>query len=454
MNLRRISSLAVTLGLLVAACSRADTDSAPAPASEHTDPAPAPTPAPAPEQTDPNDAGGLVASDEERITSPDVPAGDLRAVVADNTDFALSLYQKLRFTPGNLFYSPFSISAALAMTWAGARGETESQMAAALHFTLPQERLHPAFDALDLALASRGRGAMGSDGGAFRLTVANAIWGQVGYPFEVPFLDTLALNYGAGVHVVDFRKDPEGSRGVINDWVAERTEDRIEDLLPPGSIDASTRLVLTNAIYFNAAWESPFDEGDTKDATFTRRDGTEIQVPTMRGSPRARYGSGDGWAAVELPYDRHELAMVLVLPDAGTIDAFEASLTGDALAAILGSMTEHLVTLSLPRFEIESQLSLVEQLSGLGMPIAFGDAADFSGISGEGGLAIRDVVHEAWVSVDEAGTEAAAATGVVVGPTSVPMPAEIHFDHPYLFVIRDLATETILFVGRVEDPTG
>jgi serpin B len=340
------------------------------------------------------------------------------------------------------------------MTWAGARGRTETQMAQALRFTLGQDRLHPAFDAIDLALMSRGKNAAGKDGGPFRLNIANALWGQLGHSFQTPFLDTLAQSYGAGMHVVDFEKSAESARGIINDWVAEKTEDRIKDLLPPGSVDSLTRLVLTNAVYFNAAWSEPFNKANTKDQAFTKRDGATIQVPTMSGYQQAPYGEGQGWAALDIPYGNRELSMLLVLPAAGTFDAFEGALTSDKIGEITAGLSMHGVSVTLPRFRIESQFSLAEALAKLGMTDAFTDAADFSGMNGTGGLFINAVVHKAFVEVDESGTEAAAATGVGVGTTSAPEPAEIHFDRPFLFFIRDRATKTIVFFGRVEDPKG
>ena len=397
--------------------------------------------------------GCIVFSGKARITDPSVPDADLKAAVAGNTTFALDLYQRLRTEKGNLFYSPFSISEALAMVYAGARAETETRMAKALRFDLDQTKLHPAFNALDLALASRGKGAAGTDGQGFRLNIANALWGQTGHTFLDPFLDTIARNYGDGVHMADFVADAEGSRKLINDWIAARTEDRIKDLLPQGAVGPDTRLVVTNAVYFNAAWQMPFDAAETKTASFTRPDSTKVDVPTMSGFREAAYGDGPDYAAVALPYDGNQLSMVLILPPQGTLDAFEASLTADKLAAMLGGMTEHGVTITLPRFKIDSSFVLGDQLGKLGMPIAFTEMADFSGIDGRNDLLLSSVVHRAYVLVDEAGTEAAAATGAVVGTTSVPPSAEIHLDHAYLFLIRDNATGTILFLGRVEDPS-
>lgn len=400
---------------------------------------------------DANTPGCVVTSASQRQTSPNVSDADKEELVDGNTAFALGLYQQLHGTAGNLFYSPHSISSALAMTWAGARGETEQKMAEALRFSLPQDRLHPAFNALDLELTSRGQGAEGSDGEGFRLNIANALWGQTGYSFAAPFLDTLAVNYGAGMHVVNFMEQPDQSRTLINDWVAERTEDRIKDILPDGSITPDTRLVLTNAIYFNAAWETPFEPEATAPGTFTNQAGTSVNVDMMSGFVEMGYGEGSDYKAVEIPYDGHELSMVVVLPN--DLAAFEASLDTAKLDNVVGSLTDHLVEFKMPKFEFESEFSVKDSLSAMGMDIAFSGAADLSGINGTGGLYISDVLHKAFVSVNEAGTEAAAATAVIVGETSAPEPAVLTLDHPFLFFIRDFKTGAVLFFGRVADPT-
>ncbi|MDI1443455.1 serpin family protein [Polyangium sp. 6x1] len=398
-----------------------------------------------------NTAGCVVTSGAQRITSPNVPSADLATFVDGNTAFALDIYKTLRSEPGNLFYSPHSITSALAMTWAGARGQTETDMAKALHFTLPQAQLHPAANALDLALASRGKDAKGSDGQGFRLNIANAVWGQVGSPFETAFLDVLGLNYGAGMNIVDYVGASEQARTLINGWVEKKTEGKIKDILAPGSIDSTTRLVLTNAVYFNAAWRTPFEESKTQNGSFTTSDGASVSVPMMQGFVEAPYVQGADYAAVELPYDGDELSMVLVLPD--DLDAFEGSFDAAKLSEVVGGLSEHSVNTQLPRFKFESKFSLVEQLKTLGMGVAFTDEADFSGINGTGGLMISDVIHQSFVSVNEAGTEAAAATAVIVGETSAPPPAAIAFDKPFLFFIRDIATKSVIFVGRVADPS-
>ena len=400
---------------------------------------------------DANTPGCVVASSKQRIEKPVVPEADMAALVSGNTAFTVDLYDRLRAEPGNLFYSPHSMSIALAMTWAGARGETEQKMAEAMRFTLPQAQLHPAFNALDQALASRGQGAQGKDGQGFRLNIANALWGQIGYTFEAPFLDTLGLNYGAGMRVVDFVDGPAQALDLINGWVEERTEGRIKDILSPDSINSSTRLVLTNAIYFNAAWETPFEVSNTKPDTFTRGDDTTVAVDMMSGYLDTNYGEGADYAAVELPYDGHELSMVLVLPT--DMATFEPTLDAAKLDGVLSSLGGRGVSLEMPKFKFESEFSMVEPLIDMGMGVAFTDGADFSGINGTGGLAISDVLHKAFVAVDEAGTEAAAATAVIVGETSAPEPAAIRLDRPFLFFIRDIKTGAVLFFGRVSDPS-
>ena len=395
----------------------------------------------------------VLHSDKLRVTSPCVTEGDLDSLVSDNSAFALDLYQQLRTRDGNLFYSPYSISLALAMTYAGASGETEEQMADALHFGLPQDRLHPAFNSLDIKLARRGEGAAGKDSEGFRLNVVNAIWGQKDYRFLTDFLDVLAENYGAGLRILDFIEAPEESRITINDWVSEQTEGKIEDLIPQGLINELTRLVLTNAIYFNAAWAFPFGEDATSEGTFHLLGGDEVVVPMMRQTESFGYAEGDSYQAVELPYDGHELSMVILLPHRNQFDAFEASLDLERLNAILGKLERKEVDLTMPKFEFESGFTLKDTLSEMGMPVAFSPDADFSGMTGNRELFITEVVHKAFVSVDEAGTEAAAATAVIVGLTAIPeKPVTVNIDHPFIFLIRDIETGTILFVGRVLNP--
>jgi serpin B len=401
-------------------------------------------------------AAGVLQSDKERVTSPDVGPDEQASLVDGNTAFAFDLYQTLREGDGNLFYSPYSVSLALAMTYAGARGETEEQMAAALHFLLDQDNLHPAFNWLAAELASRGEGAQGKDGEGFRLNIVNAIWGQENYAFLPAFLDVLAENYGAGLRILDFVNETEQSRLAINGWVSDQTERRINDLIPQGAIDELTRLVLTNAIYFNAAWKLPFDADLTGDGPFYLLDGGQVTVPMMRETESFGYTEGEGYQAIELPYDGDELSMVVLLPDPGNFEAFERGLRAHEVDGIIGDLRSTRVALTVPGFSFESEFSLKDTLVEMGMADAFSpDDADFSGMDGNRDLFISDVIHRAFVAVDEAGTEAAAATAVIVGTRSMPEEpyVQVTIDRPFIFLIRDIQTGTILFVGRVLDPT-
>jgi serpin B len=398
-------------------------------------------------------AGEVLTSDKERITSPDVSTSEQALLVEGNSAFAFELYQALKENEDNIFYSPYSISLALAMTYSGARGETAQQMADTLNFILEQERLHPAFNWLDAELASRGEGAEGKDGEGFRLNIVNAIWGQKDYEFLSDFLDVLAENYGAGLRILDFINETEKSRLTINEWVSDQTEGRIEDLIPQGMITWLTRLVLTNAIYFNAAWEYPFDEDVTADGPFYLLDGGQVIVPMMKQTESFGYTEGEGYQAVELQYDGGELSMVILLPEAGQFQAFEEGLQAQQVDAIINDLQPTYVTLTMPQFEFDSEFSLKDTLAGMGMPIAFSDSADFSGMTGNPELFISEVVHKAFVAVDEAGTEAAAATAVIMEFSAVPEhPVEFTIDHPFIFLIRDIDTGAILFVGRVMNP--
>jgi serpin B len=395
----------------------------------------------------------VAKSSESRITTPDVTDSQLSALVSGNSTFAFNLYQQLtKNNTGNMFYSPYSISTALAMTYAGANGDTATQMSNALKFTLPQAQLHPTFDDLALQLASRGQGASGTNGKSFSLNIANALWCQQDYKFQPAYLNVLAQNYGAGVNLLDFINSPEPSRVNINNWVSNQTNNKINDLIPQGAITPLTRLVLTNAIYFDAAWQNPFSANSTSNGNFNLLDGSKVSVPMMNNEASYSYVKGSGYQAVELPYSGNEVAMDIIVPDADTFATFESAMTADKVSGIIGSMKNTFMSLNMPKFSFDSRFSLKEALSALGMPIAFEDtAADFSGINGNTDLHISDVVHKAYVAVDEEGTEAAAATAVVIGLAAMPMNS-LTVDQPFIFMIRDIKTGTILFVGRVLNP--
>ncbi len=377
-------------------------------------------------------------------------------LVTGNTAFAFDLYRQLAGEEGSLFFSPYSISQALAMTYAGARGETAQQMAATLHFDLDAAALHPAFGMLAQSLTDRPPVA-GFEDQPFRLNVANSLWGDQQTTFLPEFLALLQSAYGAALQAVDFRQQPEAARQQINDWIAQQTEDKIRDLVPEGAINPATRLVLANAIYFNANWLYPFYEGATSDAPFTLLDGTTVSVPMMNQQESFLYGLGENYQAISLPYVGQGMEMVLILPDEGAFQAVEQGLTTDWFAGVLAGLTKHEVILAMPKFRFEYTLELSEALIALGMPDAFSDQADFSGMTVEEALFISKVLHKAFIDLDEAGTEAAAATAVIMEAMMAPLPQEpitLRLDRPFLFAIRDSLTGSLLFLGRVLDPSG
>lgn len=396
----------------------------------------------------------IARSDLQRNASPDVQSDDFHTLTDENNAFALDLYQSLRSQDGNLIYSPYSISLALAMTYAGARSETESQMAQTMHF-LPQNKLHAALNALDLELAQRGTEGS-NDATPLQLNIANAVWAEQTFPFLQDYLDIIAQNYGAGIQLADFINQYEAVRKEINGWVSEKTNDRIQDLLPEGVLKSSTRMVLVNAIYFKADWQTQFDPNNTYDAPFHLVDGSEVQVEMMSESLHGvPYVQGDGYQAVRLPYQGETAAMEIIVPDAGRFDEFESTLDVQRLNEILGSMQPSGgLELQLPKFSFTTDFGLREQLTALGMPDAFDpDRADFSGMTGKRDLYIDNVLHKAFVAVDEKGTEAAAATAVIMDLTSAMLSeVTLTIDRPFIFVIRDLPSGQILFVGRVLNP--
>jgi serpin B len=396
----------------------------------------------------------VLKSEKPRLASS-AGTSDVTALTEGNNAFALDLYGVLKDQAGNLFFSPYSLSQTLAMTWAGARGETEQQMSGTLQFKLQQAQLHAAFNSLDLELAKRGQGAKGKDDKGFRLHIINAIWGQAGFKFQADYLDLLAQDYGAGLRTPDFIKETDKSRLQINQWASDQTEGKIKDLLPPGTIGPLTRMVLTNAIYFNAAWQYQFKKEYTNNADFTLLAGSRVNVPMMHLQQSFAYSEGADYQAVELPYDGRELSMVIILPQTGSYQAFEAALNSRQVNTIIQDLKSSRVNISMPRFTFESQFNLKKALSGMGMTSAFSASeADFSGMDGTKDLFIQDVVHKAFVAVDETGTEAAAVSAVIMMLSSAPIdePKEVKLDHPFIFLIRDMQTNSILFLGRVMNP--
>jgi serpin B len=386
--------------------------------------------------------------------APPAPS-ELGTLARSNNAFGLDLYAKIRAQKGNLAMSPVSLSTVLSLTWAGAKGETAAQMKKVLHADGTPEQ------AVDVAgkLAS----SLRDPSKKVTVRIANRLFGEKSYAFEQAYLDRAKAAFGAPIEGIDFRGAAEAGRQHINAWIAGETENRIKDLLPPRAVDRETRLVLTNAVYFKGDWAAPFEKDRTFDAPFHPTPGATKKVPTMHAQTHFAYAATDGVKLLDMPYQGGELSMLLVLPDAD-VDALEQRLTPALLDTWTGALKFTQVDVALPRFEIDPAAStpLADTLKALGMPLAFERfKADLTGIanpkSPEDRLYISAVFHKAFVKLDEKGTEAAAASAVVAtreGAAARPeMPPEFHADRPFLFFLRDLKTNLVLFMGRVADPS-
>ena len=368
------------------------------------------------------------------------------SLVEGNTAFALDLYQKLRGASGNLFFSPYSISTALAMTYGGARGNTEAEIARTLHFTAGQTELHPAFAELAATLNDV------QTKGDVALHVANSLWPQDDYRFLETFLELCRRCYGIIITPVDYKHDPEGARAQINGWVEKKTNDKIRNLLLPPHVTPSTTLILVNAVYFKGNWASQFDKACTEDAPFRTNATDSVTVPIMAQTEEFSFARGRGIQVLSMPYVGDDLSMVIFLPDAVEgLGALEDQLSTKFLEFWMDRVYETKVHVFLPRFKLTGAFELRDTLESLGMVDAFG-GADFSGMTGQRDLFISDVIHKAFVDVNEDGTEAAAATAVAMTRSIPPPPPTFRADRPFLFMIRDNATAGILFLGRVVDP--
>ncbi len=401
--------------------------------------------------------GCVGPSSQKRDLKPAVSDADRSALAHGNELFALDMQHELEkpVAATNLVFSPFSISTALAMTYAGARGTTEQAIAQTMHFDLPQAKLHPAFDDLLLALDSRAKSSADFKGGGFRLHIANALWSQYDLKLAQSFSDTLYTDYGAPVRLANFDAPKEATQ-LINGWVSKQTEMLIPGLLGEMDITTATRLVLVNALYFDAAWAHPFDKKLTQPGAFKPTAATSVNVPLMHGAFDTSYASSAEWEAVNIPYAGVPMSMIVVMPKIDTADAFQAKLDAAGLDAIVGAMTSKNVDVTMPPFKFGTHASLKNALGNLGMGVAFGPGADLSGITGKpNGFEIQDVIHEAVIDLDEAGTKAAAATAVIIASSGAAGPgpdmAKIVLDHPFFFFIKD-QTGAILFAGRVNDP--
>jgi serpin B len=377
---------------------------------------------------------------------------DVPAVANGINAFAFDLYGKLRKEGGNLFFSPYSISIALAMTWAGAREATEQEMAKTLHFDLGQDRLHPACGQLIERLNAAGKA------GDFELAVANRLWGQADYKILPDFQKTVKTFYGADIAPADFKTNAEGVRKEIDGWVENKTKDKIKDLLQPGVLQPLTRLVLINAIYFKGAWTTAFDKEATTTQPFALESDTKVDVSMMRQVNNFMYAEDETAQVLELPYKENELSMIVLLPRAADgRKALEEKLTVETLKRWTDAMSWKQIDIQLPRFKSTSQFELSNTLDELGMRDAFSPRADFSGMTGNRDLFISAVIHKAFVEVNEKGTEAAAATAKFLALgfelPEPPRPIEFKADHPFVFLIRDNPSGAILFLGRVMNPT-
>lgn len=395
---------------------------------------------------------------------------DMTTAAAQANDFAYRFYgQVAADQAGNLFFSPFSIHAALSMTYAGARGDTAKEMQEVLAFQYaPDEGIeHAAYSQLLGALnspptvsvdAMEGRKASTVERPAFELTVANRLWGQQGFAWNPGYIQLVEREYGGGLAEADFFNDAEGARGIINDWIAQTTRDRITDLIPANAFDAMTRLVLTNAIYFKANWVDTFEESATQPAPFHLPGGEAVDVPMMRQAESFGYAESADWQALEMPYETGALSMLVVLPADrdGALADVEIQLATGAIAEPLDDLARTPVEVWLPKFKMTQQLDLGSTLKAMGMPLAFSEQANFKGMVPDIDVFISKAIHKAFVEVDEKGTEAAAATAVVIGLTSAPMepeqPKVFRADRPFLFLIRHRESGAVLFMGRVADP--
>lgn len=372
-------------------------------------------------------------------------------IISGNNQFAFDLYSKIKTESDNLFFSPFSISSALAMTYGGAEKETKNQMSSTLHFATDREAFHSEFNKLIMSLDQIG---------GVQLNVANSLWAQKGFIFLKDYLDLIKEHYKSEVNIVDFKKDSEKCRIKINQWVEDETNEKIQDLLKPGMVNSGTRLVLTNAIYFLGNWARQFEEKHTEKSTFIKADRDNIEVPFMNEfSEDYYYLKNDFMKILELPYKKKRLSMIIMLPNSNTdMKKLENSLTIENYNKWISSLSRLDVNhVSIPKFKFTGEFSLGEILADMGMPMAFSDRADFSGMTGKLDLKIDKVIHKAFVEVNERGTEAAAATAVTMIETTA-MPGEeeiITFiaDHPFIFLIRDKHSNSILFIGKVMDPS-
>ncbi len=374
-------------------------------------------------------------------------SGGVNDVVNANNQFALDLYSEFRDNPGNVFFSPWSISTAVTMTYEGAKGQTADEIKDVFHFSDNDAVRRPSF--------ARVQNKINAAQSEYLLRSANALWAEQTYPFLEEYTDLVEKYYSARVENMDFINDPEGSTETINIWVENQTNNKIQDLLPQGVINSDTGLVLTNAIYFKGTWVNEFDKADTKEGDFYIAPNNTVSAEMMNLSDEEfNYAENDELQILELPYKGENLSMLVLLPRGNDIISLENSLTAEKLSELRNEMVMQEVIIALPKFKVETKYSMRQTLKDMGMPTAFKEGgADFSGMDGTRNLFISNVIHQAFVEVNEEGTEAAAATAVVMEILSSGPMTIFNADHPFIFIIQEKETRNILFLGRVSDPT-
>ena len=371
--------------------------------------------------------------------------GESSPMAQSNNTFAFNLYQQVKGQDGNLIFSPYSITQALGMLYLGAGGTTQQQIAATL--ALPSEDIN------FIELASVMNAGPAYEGVTFQLNVANSLWAQQGYGLHPDYVNNLSEFYGVQLEEVDYAA-PDQTAQIINQWISDQTQDKITDLVDPPNLDPLTRLMLVNAIYLNAGWATMFDENATEDAPFTRLDGTQVTVPMMHMYEGATYVATETYQVAKLSYQQPNFDMMVILPDQGQFEAVEAMLSNEFFETLRTQLfMAYNLEVAFPRFKYDTSLDLADTLQAMGMPAAFSADADFSGIANEQ-LFVNSVIHQAYIGVDEKGTEAAAATVIGMGGGGPPnLPITFNADRPFIYIIYEYNTGAILFIGRVVDPS-
>jgi len=397
-------------------------------------------------------------SNKTRDINPSVSIEELDSQVDGNSMFAFDLYKRLKDEKSNIFFSPYSISITLAMIYDGARSNTKKQMADVLHFLQLKQNLDKAFNKIDLSLQAQVAEAKKSKESDLELDIANSIWAQKSEKWRLSFLNALKVNYGSVIYNVDFINETEKCRTAINQWVEDKTNDKIKELINPGILDQATHMVLVNAIYFYGQWQKEFEKDATRDDDFTLLDGSKVKAPLMHQTEELYYMKDDLFQAVKMYYKDSDFSMIVLLPDVDKFTELESKLHSALIESVIEKLESKNVILTFPKVKMDAQFEFSKTLAAMGMPDAFSGIADFSGMGGPEGLFISSVIHKAYVEIDEKGTEAAAATEGSMWLGSVSQeeiePVEFKADHPFIFLIRDDQTGSILFLGRVLNPKG